>query len=89
LASGLAGADLPTAGFPAGGAFAAGLATAFGGAGLADFVGAAAVFLTAAVCAAFAGVGAAVRRGGAALREASAPRPFTAVPADTFMLDTF
>jgi hypothetical protein len=85
----LAAADFATAGFAADGAFATGLATAFGGAGFADFVGAAAVFLTAAVCAAFAGAGVAVRRGGAALREAPAPRPFTAVPADTFMLDTF
>jgi hypothetical protein len=89
LASGLEGADFATAGFPAGGAFVAGLATAFGGAGFAGFVGAAAVFLAAAVCAALAGAGAAVRRGGPALRKACAPRPFTAVPADTFMLDTF
>ena len=66
------------AGFAPIGAFAAGLATTLSGAGLAGFAGAA-IFLAAAVRAALAG---------ALEREAAAPRPFTAVPADTFLLDT-
>jgi hypothetical protein len=80
----LAGAGFGAAGFATGDI----LAPALGDVGWADFAGGA-VFRTAAfVVAGFAAAFATARRGGAAWREALAPRPFTAVPADTFMLDT-
>jgi hypothetical protein len=78
LVSGLPAAILGATGFAGVGALAVGLATTFSAAGLAGFAGVA-IFLAAAACAALAG---------AARCETAAARLRTAVPADTFLVDT-